>query len=802
MSAAAPICPCDVFVHPQPISNLPGLDELDYRIGDFTSFRHALLLSLPDETQLVNWRPSASGDLGLQLVEWWAYLADILTLYNERIANEAYLRTAALPESVNRLIRTIGYRPRPGIGAHGVVAALAAGPRAPTLPAGFQVQSKPGPGKQPQIFELGQAATLTLPAAVPADPPPDGSLVPADGSPGALLAGTVTSVKPGDELLVLARSWPASGHFALTTAASVQHLKDPRGNLQTLVVFADGLPSLSDPQAADYRLLTAPSTAHPWQYPADYVFTGTTLDLDAVTRSIAPGSPVLFEIPGSSSPAPELVAVLSVTEAVWYANAASSSPGTQPDPTKTIPIPIPHTRIAFSTISDASTWNSASNRQQAQIRYGWRELGPMLARPASELAGETEATLTAVVPATFPAAGGAEVLLADGAGNGATGTVEEGGSATEIAVESLTGADGNPPTLVSPLQVLFDVLAVSRGVTVSGEVLGSGDASIPDQEFTLRKSPLTYLQSGAAYASTLRVWVDGVQWTEAPSFYGQAKDARIFVTREDEQASTHVQFGDGVESARLPSGSGNVVATYRYGSGADAPDPGTLNVVVKPVPGLQSILDPLVVGGGADPDPPGQIRRYAPASVLTFGRAISVDDYEVIAAQAPGVARARAYWTWNPGLQRALPTVYVGDDGNAVSAARAALAGSDDPNRPLVVTPATPVGLLLWFALEPDPAYVWSDVKAGVHAALADPDTGLLGSARVRIGASLFRSEISAACLAVPGAVAVHDLTIYSFSEASGWEFESGPRLDPGEGAYFELLYGSPLIFEEAAGGA
>lgn len=798
MSAAA-ICPCDVFVHPQPISNLPALDAIDYRGGDFTTFRHALLLSRPDEAQLVNWRPSAQSDLALQLVEWWAYLADILTLYDERIANESYLRTADLPESLNRLIRTLGYRPRPGIGAHGVVAALAAGPRPPTLPAGFQIQSKPGPGTQPQIFEVSRATTLALPDAVPADPPGDPSLVPAGGPPGALLAGTVTSVKPNDELLVLARSWPGSGGFALTKAASVEHRKDPHGRPETFVTFADGLSSLSNPQATDYRLLTAPSTARPYPYSADagLVFTATSVDLDAVTRSIVPGLPVLFENPSSSSPAPTLVAVSSVIEVVWYANAAASSaPQTQPA-SPAIPIPIPHTRLGFASISNASAWGSA--KASAVIRHGWRELGPMMARPASGLAGVTEATLTASGPARFPSADGNEVLLADGGGNGATGTVEQGGTATQISVQSLAGSDGNAPALSAPLQALFDVLTVSRGTTVSGEVLGSGDAASANQEFTLRKSPVTYLQSGAGYASTLRLWVDGVEWTEAAYFYGQPKDAHIYVTREDEQGVTHVMFGDGVEGARLPSGNGNVVATYRYGSGAQAPAAGTLNVVVKPLPGLKKILDPLAVGGGADPDPPDEIRRYAPDSVLTFGRAISVDDYEVIAAEAPGVARARAYWSWDPELQRALPTVYVGDDGNALQAARDALAGSDDPNRPLAVKAASPVDLILWFSVEPDPAYVWDDVQAGVHAALADPKTGLLGTGRVRIGASLFRSRIAAACLSVPGVVAVHDVTIWTYSDQAGWDFPQGPRIDPGEGGYFRLAYGSPFIFEEAA---
>ena len=794
MSSTA-ICPCDVFVHPLPISNIPGLDAIDYRGGDYTSFRHALLLSSAGETQLVNWRPSAQGDLALQIVEWWAYLADILTLYDERIANESYLRTADLPESLNRLIRTLGYRPRPGIGAHGVVAALASGPRPATIPAGFQIQSKPGPGAQPQIFEARVEKALALNDDVPADPPGDGSLAPSGGQAGALLAGTVTSVKAGDELLVLARSWPGSGGFALTKAASVEHRKGPHGDPETFIAFADNLSSLSDPQAADYRLLAAPLTTRPYPFTADagLVFTSTSVHLDSVVRGIAPGSPVLFEGAGTS---PTLVAPTSVTETVWYANGSSSNPGGQPA-SPTVPIPIPHTVLGFASISNASTWDSGKG--SAVIHHSWREVRTMIARPASGLAGVSETTLTPAGSAAFPLADGTEVLLADGGGNGATGTVEQGGSSTQISIQGLADSDGDAPTLSTPLRVLFDAVPVSRGATVANEVLGSGDAASADQEFTLRKSPLTYLQSGAGYASTLQVWVDGVEWTEAPSFYGQAKNARIFVTREDDQGVTYVMFGDGVEGARLPSGSGNVVATYRYGSGAQAPAAGTLNVVVKPLPGLKKIVDPLAVGGGADPDPPDQIRRYAPGSVLTFGRAISVDDYEVIAAQAPGVARARAYWSWDAGLQRALPTVYVGDDGAALQAARDALAGSDDPNRSLAVKAATPVDLLVWFSVEQDPAHIWDNVKAGVQAALADPQAGLLGTGRVRIGASLFRSRIAEACLAVPGVVAIHGLTIWTYTDDDGWSFQQGPRIDPGEGGFFQLAWGSPFIFQEAA---
>src|SRR5437764_920802 len=117
-------CPCDIFVHPKLIDNPPGQSSIAYRIGDYASFRRALLQARRGETELTQWVPGASGDLAAQMIEWWAYLADILTFYNERAANESYLQTASFPETVNRIIRAIGYRPRPGIAASGTLAVL------------------------------------------------------------------------------------------------------------------------------------------------------------------------------------------------------------------------------------------------------------------------------------------------------------------------------------------------------------------------------------------------------------------------------------------------------------------------------------------------------------------------------------------------------------------------------------------------------------------------------------------------------------------------------------------------------
>ena len=66
-----------------------------------------------------DWTARGSDDYGIALLEMWAYLADILTFYQERIANEAFLRTALLRASVLRLAALLDYRPAPGVAAGG-----------------------------------------------------------------------------------------------------------------------------------------------------------------------------------------------------------------------------------------------------------------------------------------------------------------------------------------------------------------------------------------------------------------------------------------------------------------------------------------------------------------------------------------------------------------------------------------------------------------------------------------------------------------------------------------------------------
>ncbi|HET7882638.1 MAG TPA: hypothetical protein VFL55_17270, partial [Acetobacteraceae bacterium] len=259
-------------------------------------------------------------------------------------------------------------------------------------------------------------------------------------------------------------------------------------------------------------------------------------------------------------------------------------------------------------------------------------------------------------------------------------------------------------------------------------------------------------------------------------------DAMVFVSYEDDDGYTHVQFGDGVNGARLPTGRNNIVATYRVGAGAASPPAGQLTVIAQSYPGLRAVLNPVAVGGGADPDPPDQIRHFAPRSVLAFGRTVSVFDYQVIAAQTPGVTRAAATWAWDDSRQRALVTVYVGDDTAAVTAAKAALAAAGDPNRPIRVVGAIGIAVALSLSVVTVPGADTASIVAGITTALADGETGLFGAWNLAPGQTVFDSQIEAAVLSVPGTVAITTMSYLADGSA-----DVGPLHNPGEGAFYVL---------------
>ena len=780
-------CPCDAYPDPRVVLNRPGLATIAYRADDFAGFRRALLRPQPHEHALVGWHP-APGDLGLQLLEWWAYLADILTFYNERVANEDYLRTAQLPASVSALVALLGYTPRPAIGAVGQVAAVrsTARPNEPlVIPAGMQLANTATPGVPVETFEAA-AATFAGGSDTAIVLEPSARLLRPGGSElgSVLLQGSVAGIAAGDDVIVLPRDVTAAeSSWVVATVEATASESDPNGGSNTRVTLGSddsfAASTLAGYTAASSRIVRWGRTAALWSQTTDAAISNLDtgelqVRLSAVVRGISVGD-LVFVDDGAGG-----YALGPVTQARdEYLSVEYPDPGITPAPPN---IPVLHTVLRIAQPRPLLFFDLGPLRrsQTLTLRYGLKDIGTPIGTPATTL-DTLPANARASTPVAIPA-GGAAALVEDATGAGIAVTVTGGNNGTLALARS--DATAAAFSLTAPLRLFVDLVDVSRGKTVAGEQLGTGDASAGGQTFTLAKSPLTYLAGGAGWASELAVAVDGIYWTEVDTFYDQSADARLFVVSQSPDGKSSLRFGDGVNGARLPTGS-RVVATYRYGAGAASPPPGRLTTILKPQPNLASIRNPVAVWGGADAQQPGDVRTNAPASVLTFGRAISADDYETVAALAPGVSRARAYWAWDADHQRSLVKVYVGDDAGAAASARNALEGAGDPNRPVMVAAGTPLELGLACTLEIAPDRVADDVVAAANRALSDPENGLFAPARMQIGRPLFSSELEAALL-VAGCEAVHGLSLTAggievfATEPVGWA-------DPGEGGFFVL---------------
>ncbi|HYP26685.1 MAG TPA: putative baseplate assembly protein [Blastocatellia bacterium] len=196
--------------------NRPGLPTLSYRIGTHASFFRRMVAGLSDATipdgQHAGARPldalatRAPDDPSVSLLDAAATVADVLAFYQERIANEVYLRTSSERRSVLELARAIGYELNPGVSASTYLAfTLDDLPGAPTVsevPKGTRVQSVPPQGKQPQTFETVEEITaraewgairprLTQPQLLQGD------------VPHLFLKGAETNLKKGDRVLIV-----------------------------------------------------------------------------------------------------------------------------------------------------------------------------------------------------------------------------------------------------------------------------------------------------------------------------------------------------------------------------------------------------------------------------------------------------------------------------------------------------------------------------------------------------------------------------------------------------------------------
>lgn len=791
---------------PAGVGNRMGLSAIAYRIGDYAQFKESLLAGLSSSAYpaLAGLRTRDADDYTLGLLDAVSCAADVLTFYQERIANESYLRTASERVSLQEMAKLIGYRLRPGVAAETWLSFALESPKTPppnlppepgafvtgipttlSLEAGLKVQSVPGPNEKPQTFETVEDIAAR-PQWNAVRPWLAARRVPARGDTELWIEGLRNNLKPGDALVFAGQEFMAhpttnnNWDFRLIEAVELDTDRD-----RTHVRWKRGLGSISpfsDPASAATvyvlrkRMAVFGHNAPLWRsmnasFRVDYLdgatdnhewpdFTTSALptntvggyvDLDSVASDVTPGSLVAmakgeFNRPSEGAPRGTYVELYKVSSTTEVSRAQFAMSGKV-------------TRLGLSGQNLAEKFRDAGAVRDSSV-YVQSEALTLAAYPV------TAAVAGDQLPLALPSDGlqvGRRVIV--------NGLRDTGGAAVvHPAAITAVAADANgtlltlAPPLPGPLRrdtvvAHLNVALATHGETVA-QILGQGDASQAFQRFELKRTPLTYRSAGneTGADSELSVRVGDIEWTEKPTLFGAPADDRAYSLRTDEQGKTWVAFGDGVRGARLPSGVNNVRATYRQGLGqqGNVGSDQLTQLMTRPL-GLKSVSNPVAAQGGTDPEPADQARRTMPLGTRTLGRAVSLLDYEDFAMAFTGIAKAQARV-----LQRASgPTIAItvaGQDGVPLSNANPvwnnlwkALKNSGDPHVTVALLSYQATPFRLGLKVKRDPAYALKPLLAAVEAALR---AHFSFDAR-SLAQPVLQSDVIAVAHSVPGVVAV-----------------------------------------------
>jgi hypothetical protein len=700
---------------PQNLENRPGLPAIAYRIGNHAQFRASVHASLSSSqfAQLARLRTRNDNDFTIGLIDAFACAADVLTFYQERIANESYLRTAVERVSLQELGKLVGYRLRPGLAAETSLAfALETPPTPPpTLPpepgnfvtglpqslaldAGLQVQSVPGPSEKPQTFETTESLAEARAAWNSMRPWMSEPRVPTAGDTEAWLAGTALNLKRGDALLFVGAAFLANLKSDDWDFRLIDSVEIDSANECTHVTWKGGLGSAAaQVQVLRKRAAVFGHNAPVWRSMNNQFRDGYTkkfggakdggewpkftispdaghVDLDAVFAEVRPGSFAVLAKPKTIQPdgvmtPPDDTAVSAMAKIVNLVESLISNAALELYKiTSTTDV----SRAEFA-ISGKITRLGLDGQDLSKFVHFPRETSVYLQSEQLALAAYPVTTaIGAEQPGKLPLAVPAEGLQAGRRliVKGERLTPQSNTDDRELVHEAtLVDAQSHPPmgailTITPPLPAALkrdtvvvhaNVVRASLGETVS-QIFGSGDASAPFQRFELKQLPLTYRAAAneSGARSELTVRVADIAWAERQTLFGATPTDRAYTLNVDEQGRNFIVFGDGVRGARLPSGVNNVRATYRKGLGVDGNVAADkLTQLITRPLGLKSVSNPLAAEGGTDPEPASAARLSIPLTTRTLGRAVSLLDYEDFARGFSGIAKAQAQVLHLPG---------------------------------------------------------------------------------------------------------------------------------------------------------
>ncbi|MCP4304302.1 MAG: putative baseplate assembly protein [bacterium] len=191
------------------------------------------------------------------------------------------------------------------------------------------------------------------------------------------------------------------------------------------------------------------------------------------------------------------------------------------------------------------------------------------------------------------------------------------------------------------LAIRTNTVTVTQAETIEAEILG-GSNGRPDQTVSLSSTPVI--------EGTLTLQVDEGEgfrtWTGVEDFFGSGPDHRHYVLN---RTTGEIRFGNG-RRGRVPVANPNrpsniLAKEYRIGGGKRGlVAAGTITSLLSGVAGVDvnALTNLFASYGASDEETLDQLKARAPRILKSRDRAVTPEDFELLALRAAGIARAKA----------------------------------------------------------------------------------------------------------------------------------------------------------------
>ena len=216
-----------------------------------------------------------------------------------------------------------------------------------------------------------------------------------------------------------------------------------------------------------------------------------------------------------------------------------------------------------------------------------------------------------------------------------------------LSVRLQSGEYVDPPRIE---RILTNTVQATAALTVANEVIGTSNGR-PNLTLSFEHAPV--LSQPVAIVEVPEGGESRI-WEQVEDFSASKPDSHHYVLN---RSTGQVTFGDGRRGRIPPALTDPIVARkYRHGGGAVGNvAPGTISTLVGAVPGVKKVTNFLAAVGGSDEELLEDTKLRVPKEVLKArNRAVTLEDFEVLAKQTPGAQVARAEATVTTTVNTAL----------------------------------------------------------------------------------------------------------------------------------------------------